>query len=202
MTGVKGRLKSKMPGPRLAFIGELDSLRTSDHPLANPQTGAAHSGGDNAQVAGMLGVAMGLSEIGASDHLAGDLVFLAVPAEEFIDVEERLHRKERDEIKFLLGKPGLVAKGHFDDIDMAMMIHVGSHDQMSRRTYIANSSNGALVKQIRFLERASHAGGAPQLGVHALSAAMIALNAIHAQRETFYDRDTIRIRRVSRITAL
>jgi predicted dinucleotide-binding enzyme len=46
----------------------------------------------------MLGVAMGLSEIGASNHLAGDLVFLAVPAEEFIDVEERLHRKERGEI--------------------------------------------------------------------------------------------------------
>jgi metal-dependent amidase/aminoacylase/carboxypeptidase family protein len=36
VTGVKGRLKGKMPGPRLAFIGELDSLRTSDHPLANP----------------------------------------------------------------------------------------------------------------------------------------------------------------------
>ena len=58
----------------------------------------------------MLGVAMGLSEIGANDHLAGDLVFLAVPAEEFIDVEERLHRKERGEIEFLLGKPELVAK--------------------------------------------------------------------------------------------
>jgi metal-dependent amidase/aminoacylase/carboxypeptidase family protein len=54
-------------------------------------------------------------------------------------------------------------------------------------------SNGALVKQIRFFGRASHAGGAPQLGINALSAAMIALNAIHAQRETFYDRDTIRI---------
>jgi hypothetical protein len=31
VTGVKGRLKGEMPGPRLAFIGELDSLRTSDH---------------------------------------------------------------------------------------------------------------------------------------------------------------------------
>src|SRR5437868_5823551 len=172
MTGVKGRLKGKMSGPRLAFIGELDSLRTSDHPLANPQTGAAHSCGHNAQVAGMLGVAMGLSAIGASEHLAGDLVFLAVPAEEFIDVEERLHRKERGEIEFLLGKPELVAKGHFDDIDMAMMIHVGSHDQMSKRSYIADSSNGALVKQIRFFGRASHAGGAPQLGINALSAAV------------------------------
>src|SRR5947209_10230117 len=193
MTGVKGRLKGKVAGPRLALIGELDSLRTSDHPLANPQTGAAHSCGHNAQVAGMVGVAMGLSAIGATENLAGELVFFAVPAEEFIDVEERLRRKRKGEIEFLLGKPELVAKGHFDDIDMAMMIHVGSHDQMDKRSYIADSSNGALVKQIRFLGRASHAGGAPQSGINALSAAMIALNAIHCQRETFYDADTIRI---------
>jgi amidohydrolase len=193
LTGVKGRLKGKASGPRLAFIGELDSLRTSDHPLADPHTGAAHSCGHNAQIAGMLGAAIGMSAIGAGEYLAGDLVFFAVPAEEFIDVEERLRRKERGEIEFLLGKPELVAKGYFDDIDMAMMIHVGSHDQMAKRSYIADSSNGAVVKQIRFLGRASHAGGAPQLGINALSAAMIALNAIHAQRETFYDRDTIRI---------
>jgi metal-dependent amidase/aminoacylase/carboxypeptidase family protein len=120
-------------------------------------------------------------------------VFFAVPAEEFIDVEERLERREKGEIEFLLGKPELVAKGHFDDIDMAMMIHAGSHDQMTKRSYIADSSNGALVKMVRFIGRASHAGGAPQLGINALSAAMIALNAIHAQRETFWDKDTIRI---------
>lgn len=193
LTGVKGRLRGRQPGPRLAVLGELDSLRTSDHPLADPHTGAAHSCGHNAQVAGMLGVAMGLSASGAAEHLAGELVFFAVPAEEFIDVEERLRRKARGEIEFLLGKPELVAKGHFDDIDMAMMIHVGSHDQMTRRSFIADSSNGALVKQIRFFGRASHAGGAPQLGINALSAAMLALNAIHAQRESFWERDTIRI---------
>ena len=76
---------------------------------------------------------------------------------------------------------------------MAMMIHAGSHDQMSKRSFIADSSNGALVKMIRFMGRASHAGGAPQLGINALSAAMIALNAIHAQRESFWDKDTVRI---------
>jgi amidohydrolase len=193
LTGVKGRLKGSRPGPRLALIGELDSLRTSDHPLADPHTGAAHSCGHNAQIAGMLGVAMGLSALGPEADFAGEIVFFAVPAEEFIDVEERLRRKQAGEIEFLLGKPELVAKGHFDDIDMAMMIHVGSHDQMTRRSFIADSSNGALVKQIRFLGRASHAGGAPQLGINALSAAMIALNAIHCQRETFHDKDTIRI---------
>src|SRR5262245_11632951 len=55
LTGVKGRLAGRVPGPRLAFIGELDSLRTSEHPLADPTTGAAHSCGHNAQIAGMLG---------------------------------------------------------------------------------------------------------------------------------------------------
>src|SRR5712691_11203517 len=175
LTGVKGRINGGAPGPRLALIGELDSLRTSDHPLADPHTGAAHSCGHNAQIAGMLGVAMGLSAIGAAEHFAGEIVFFAVPAEEFIDVEERLKRGDKG------------------DIDMAMMIHAGSHDQMTKRSYIADSSNGALVKMIRFMGRASHAGGAPQLGINALSAAMLALNAIHAQRETFWDKDTIRI---------
>ncbi|HZT89098.1 MAG TPA: amidohydrolase [Stellaceae bacterium] len=193
LTGVKGRLKGNGEGPRLALVGELDSLRTSDHPLADPHTGAAHSCGHNAQLAGMLGAALGLGAIDAPKHLAGELVFFAVPAEEFIDVEERLNRKERGEIEFLLGKPELLAKGHWDDIDMAMMIHAGSHDQMTKRSFIADSSNGALVKQIRFMGRASHAGGAPQLGINALSAAQIALNAIHCQRESFYDKDTIRI---------
>jgi amidohydrolase len=193
LTGVKAGLPGRAPGPRLALVGELDSLRTSDHPLADPATGAAHSCGHNAQLAGMLGAAIGLTAAGAPAQLAGEIVLFAVPAEEFIDVEERLGRRARGEIEFLLGKPELVARGHFDDIDLAMMIHAGSHDQMTKRSFIADSSNGALVKMIRFLGRASHAGGAPQLGINALSAAMIALNAIHCQRETFHDRDTIRI---------
>ena len=58
LTGVKGRLAGRASGPRLAFIGELDSLRTSEHPLADPTTGAAHSCGHNAQIAGMLGAAI------------------------------------------------------------------------------------------------------------------------------------------------
>jgi amidohydrolase len=193
LTGVKGRLRGDRPGPRLALLGELDSLRTSEHPLADPHTGAAHSCGHNAQVAGMLGVAMGLSAAGAAEHLAGEVVFFAVPAEEFIDVEERLKRRQRGEIEFMLGKPELVAKGHFDDVDMAMMIHLASHDEQRTRSFIVDSSNGALIKQIRFLGRASHAGGSPQRGINALSAAQIALNAIHCQRESFYDRDTVRI---------
>ncbi len=194
LTGVKGRLAGGAPGPRLAFIGELDSLRTSEHPLADPVTGAAHSCGHNAQIAGMLGAAIGLTEAGIAGHLAGDIVFFAVPAEEFIDVEERAARVAKGEIEFMLGKPELVAKGHFDDVDMAMMIHTGSRGAAAgTRAFLAKSSNGALVKRIRFVGRAAHAGSLPQLGVNALNAAMIAMNAISAQRETFWEKDTIRI---------
>jgi amidohydrolase len=194
LTGVKGRLAGGSPGPRLAFIGELDSLRTSEHPLADPVTGAAHSCGHNAQIAGMLGAAIGLTEAGIAGHLAGEIVFFAVPAEEFIDVEERAGRVAKGEIEFMLGKPELVAKGHFDDVDMAMMIHTGSRDAAAgTRAFLAKSSNGALVKRIRFVGRAAHAGSLPQLGVNALNAAMIAMNAISAQRETFWEKDTIRI---------
>ena len=193
LTGVKGRLPGGMPGPRLAFIGELDSLRTSEHPLADPTTGAAHSCGHNAQISGMLGAAIGLKDVNAADQLAGELIFFAVPAEEFIDVEERMARVAKGEIEFMLGKPELVAKGYFDDVEMAMMIHTGSREGAKTRGILAESSNGALVKQIRFLGRAAHAGSLPQLGVNALNAAMIAMNAIAAHRETFWEKDTIRI---------
>ena len=60
LTGVKGRVDGGKPGPTLALLGELDSLRISDHPHADGETGAAHACGHNAQVAGMLGAAMGI----------------------------------------------------------------------------------------------------------------------------------------------
>ena len=83
-----------------------------------------------------------------------------MPAEEFIDVEERLGRVAKGEIEFMLGKPELVAKGHFDDIDMAMMIHAGSHDAADRRARASpNRRTAPLVKQIRFLGRAAMPAG-------------------------------------------
>jgi metal-dependent amidase/aminoacylase/carboxypeptidase family protein len=50
-----------------------------------------------------------------------------------------------------------------------------------------------VAKRIRFIGSAAHAGGAPHKGVNALNAAMSAISAIHAQRESFRDEDTIRV---------
>ena len=46
---------------------------------------------------------------------------------------------------------------------------------------------------MKFSGVAAHAGAAPHAGVNALNAAMIAMSAIHAQRETYRDDDTIRV---------
>jgi len=192
LTGVKGRMTNGKSGsgPTLALIGELDSLRVSEHPLADA-TGAAHACGHNAQIAGMIGAAMGLQAAGAPEHLAGDLVFFAVPAEEFIDVEERLRMREEGQLEFLTGKSELIRLGHFDDVDLAMMIHTKNDD--GPPAMLCDSSNGSVIKKIRFLGRAAHAGSKPQIGINALNAASLALQAIAMQRETFYDDDTIRI---------
>lgn len=192
ITGVKGELKGGESGPTMALLGELDSLIVAGHPMADPETGAAHACGHNGQIAALMGAMMGLVDVKAAEDLAGNIVFFAVPAEEYVEVEYRVSLVKADKLGLLGGKPELIRLGHFDDIDMAMMIHGHSRSDL-KKVIMGKSSNGCVVKLVRFLGRAAHAGSAPHLGINALNAAHIAIAAIHAQRETFQDRDTIRV---------
>lgn len=193
ITGVRADAAGKGgDGPTFALLGELDALVVSGHPEADAQSGAAHACGHNAQVAGLLGAAMGLTESGVLDHLAGRVVFFAVPAEEYGDIEWRVSQARAGKLEFLGGKPELLRLGHFDDVDLAMMIHTTSRAE-DGRAGVAASNNGCIVKTVRYLGRAAHAGGAPHMGVNALYAAQIGLAAINALRETFRDEDTIRV---------
>lgn len=192
ITGVKAMLEGTGPGPTVGLMGELDALVVFDHPFANPETGAAHACGHHAQIAGLMGAAMALVETGAVADLNGRIAFIAVPAEEYVEVEYRAKLANEGKIEFMGGKPEMVRVGALDDVDMSIMIHTtGSEDDRSAR--IPDSSNGCVVKLIRFIGRAAHAGGAPDKGINALNAAMLALSGIHAQRETFRDADTIRV---------
>jgi amidohydrolase len=192
ITGVRGEARGKTDGPTFALLGELDGLVVAGHPVTDPQTGAAHACGHNAQVAGMLGAAMGLIGAKAFEHLAGRVVFFAVPAEEYGDVAWRVEQARAGKLEFLGGKPELLRLGHFDDVDMAMMIHLTPQREY-RKAGVAASNNGCIVKTVRYIGRASHAGGAPHLGINALYAAQIGLSAINAIRETFRDEDSIRV---------
>jgi amidohydrolase len=119
-------------------------------------------------------------------------VFFAVPAEEYGDVAWRVEQARAGALEFLGGKPELLRLGHFDDVDLAMMIHTSSQPEM-KKAGVAASNNGCVVKTVRYIGRAAHAGGAPHLGVNALYAAQIGLGAINAVRETFRDEDSIRV---------
>lgn len=192
-TGVKARLKGENPGPRVAIMGELDALILPEHPRSDTETGAAHACGHNAQIAGMLGAAFGLVDSRISKYLCGEVVFFAVPAEEFVEIEYRSELIRSGKISYMAGKPELVKLGHFDDVDMALMIHSSSSESVDGAMGLAASSNGFIAKTVKFIGRAAHAGAAPEKGVNALSAAHLSLSAIDAQRSTFRDEDCVRV---------
>lgn len=192
ITGVKAELKGAKPGPTVALLGELDALVVSGHPLADPMTGAAHACGHNAQITAVLGATMALMDTGAMQHLAGRLVPFAVPAEEYGDIAWRLEQVRAGRLEFLGGKPELIRHGHFDDVDMALLIHTTSRTE-DRGAGVSTSNNGCVVKTVRYVGRAAHAGSAPHRGINALYAANIALSAINALRETFQEKDYIRV---------
>jgi amidohydrolase len=193
ITGLKTIVSGASPGPRVGVIGELDSVLVADHEFANPQTGAAHCCGHNAQITTMLGVANGLIRSGVLAELDGSVAFFAVPAEEYVEIDYRASLRNAGKTEFLGGKSEMIRLGAFDDIDMAMMVHGASSQNMQAKAGVSASNNGFVGKQARFVGKAAHAGGAPHRGVNALYAAEIALAAINAQRETFKDEDTVRI---------
>lgn len=190
LTGVKAVLRGARPGPTVAILGELDGLPIREHPDWNPETGAVHACGHNAQIGSVIAAACGLLEV--RDQLAGAVVFFAVPAEESVEVEWRLGQKAAGRIEFLGGKAELIRLGEFDDIDLAMMVHT-SPQANDGLLVTSDTSNGHVIKFVRFLGKSAHAAGAPHRGVNALRAAMLALAAVDAQRETFQDADTVRI---------
>ena len=190
--GVRADASGTSAGPTLAILGELDSLIVSDHPHADPDTGAAHACGHHCQIAMMLGAATALTNHDVLDNLAGRIAFMAVPAEEYIEIEYRDDLRRAGKIEFLGGKPELVKLGEFDDVHLAMMLHTTSNPA-EKLMCISNTNNGTVAKRIQFIGRASHAGGAPHLGINALNAAMMAMTAINFNRETFRDEDSIRV---------
>jgi len=117
---------------------------------------------------------------------------VGVPAEEYGDVEWRVAQRDAGRLEFMGGKPEMLRLGHLDDVDMGMMIHATPRREEGKLA-VPMSNNGCVVKTVRYVGRASHAGGAPHMGINALYAAQIGLMAINALRETFRDEDTIRV---------
>lgn len=192
ITGVKGSVNGGSSGPSVCVMGELDSLIVPDHPFADKVTGAAHVCGHNVQIAMMYAVACAITKSGVPPSLAGRVVFIAVPAEEGIEIDFRDNLRSQGKLSYLCGKQEFIKLGEFDDVDIAMMTHT-SPELEGKKLAQAESWNGNVRKKVQFIGKAAHAGGAPHKGINALNAAMLALSAIHAQRETFQDNDAVRV---------
>ncbi len=192
ITGVRAQINKHKKGPKVVVMGELDSVVCHDHPDANPENGAIHACGHHVQTAAMMGVFIGLNEANVLDELDGKIDFIAVPAEEYIEIEYRSELRETGKIKYLGGKQELARLGYLDDVDLAMMIH-STDIEPGKNVIVGPIGNGFIGKKVQFIGKESHAGGAPEKGINALNAAMLAINNINAQRETFLDSDHIRV---------
>lgn len=177
-------------GPVVAVMGELDALRCATHPDADPDTQAVHACGHAIQTTMMLGVAAALKENGVADGLCGKVRFMAIPAEETIDLEYREELAKKGVIKYMAGKIEYLSRGMFDGVDMAMMFHATTEKEGLFK--ITKGSNGCITKHFEYIGVAAHAGGAPHLGINALYAASLGLSACNALRETFQEKDYVR----------
>lgn len=192
ITGVRGDAAGRGSGVCVAVMGEMDAVVCPAHPHADPLTGAAHACGHNAQIAAMLGAAMGLVQSGAMAQLDGSVAFFALPAEEFVELEYRESLRAKGEIGFFGGKQELVRIGALDGVDMAMMVHAKA-GEASPKAFVNSTSSAFVAKTVHFKGVEAHAGSEPDRGVNALNAAVAAIMCIHAQRETFRDEDCIRV---------
>ena len=191
ITGVKGYLKEKSTeGPVVAVIGEMDALPIADNADSNPETGAAHCCGHNAQLTAVMGASFALTDPEIREQLAGNIAFMGVPAEEFVEIGFKQGLIDEGKISYGGGKCELIKIGAFDDIDIA----IGHHAITKPKAVIANSSSNAFVnKVVTFHGRAAHAAGSPEAGVDAQAAVNVAQYAVDVQRETFRDEDTVRV---------
>jgi amidohydrolase len=189
--GFYADLDTGRPGPVLAVIGELDSVICSAHPAADPETGAVHACGHHTQCAYLFGAAAVLRDREILDSLCGRLRFVAVPAEELIEIGYRASLRKQGVIKYFGGKVEFLYRGVFDCVDAAVMIHSGNSAEKPLSVYKGN--NGCLAKYITYSGTSAHAGGEPQKGINALYAASLGLSAINAIRETFVEKNVTRV---------
>ena len=179
------------PGPKVVVFGELDALPCPGHPFADPETNAAHACGHNCQCAALLGVAAALTAPDVLNEMSGSIRLFAVPAEEGVSASYREELKKNGTVRYFAGKPEVLYRGLLDDVDIALMVH--QKDGGKTKMSCPRGSNGNVRKKATFIGKSAHAGGSPHKGINALYAATNALSAANALRETFQEKDKVRM---------
>lgn len=201
LTGVLGnscQAIEETTAPTVTIIGELDAIGCMAHPLADKNTGAAHACGHHAQLAAMIGAAFALQDSEIQAELHGNVNFLAVPAEEYIDAKRREMAAEKGIVFTGSGKSELIREGIFEKTDIALTTHL--HMVPVQETlYLGNPAcNGFAAEVVKVKGKAAHAAISPWDGVNALSITSSAIQMMGLMRETFREEDHVRLHNVIR----
>ncbi len=173
--GVIGVIKCQKPGPTFAFRFDIDALpygeerasgfRPVDEGFASVHH-CVHACGHDAHTAIGLGLAKEIME--HKEDYCGTIKLIFQPAEETI-----------------YGAISIVDKGHLDDVDVFMAIHVAisaENEPLPSRSLAGGCkdfmSNREL--EVTFHGRAAHPCGAAQEGKNALLAACTAVMNLHS----------------------
>ncbi len=133
--------------PVIAFLAEYDAL-----------PGLGHACGHNLIATAAVAAALGARTV--VNALGGTVQVVGTPAEELEG-----------------GKIAMLARGAFEGIDAALMLHPAAHDSATVRTL------ACISLETEFFGRESHAAAHPELGVNALEAMILSFNALDALRQ-------------------
>lgn len=149
-TGFIATKSSSKVGPTIGYLAEYDAL-----------PGLGHACGHNIIGATSIGAAIALSKV--LEEVGGTLKVFGTPAE-----EGGVNGS---------AKASYVKAGLFEDVDVAMMIHPGSHNQKTP------SSLAIAPMDFEFFGKPAHAASCPEDGVNALDALLLFYNGIAALRQ-------------------
>lgn len=144
--------------PRIALLAEYDAL-----PGYGPNKDQwGHACGHNWIAGNCLGTALAMKKLIDEKVVSGTICFMGCPTEESTG-----------------GKIPMAEQGCFDDMDLAMQIHINNGNQ-------AEVGGGALAMngiEFTFHGAASHAAAAPERGINALDACYLMFNGVNALRQ-------------------
>lgn len=145
-TGFIGEYTASKEGPTIGFLCEYDALPEVGH-------GCAHN-----LIAG-ISMAAGMALKSVIDEIGGKVLVIGTPAEENFG-----------------GKVSMAEAGVFDEVDVAMLIHPGTDNELGIRTQ--------AIKPLKFEFYGKNAHGCkPQQGRSALDAAVLTYMNINLMRQ-------------------
>ena len=179
--------------PHLGLIAEMDALVVPNHPTASKPDQAAHSCGHHLQGVIMLSA---LALLAKHKSFNGTITCFFVAAEEYVDMAYRQGIKAQGLITLYSGKQNLILQDAFKDIDLMISCH--TMGQCDRPSLELNSRlSGFIYKTMTFKGVSSHAAVAPHQGINALNAMVLTQDAIALLRETFQEKDMVRVHLMS-----